>query len=137
MLPAGLRVDVHMGAPVAARHEDLRVLVSIGSQSGATVRLRGISLDIAQVMLAAQAPGSIPLRPGVPPVPTGDEGEAGRIVFKPVESMMLEFAGTSYLAQPVGSGGYVVPFRYGTEEPGKAEWDGKRESKRIDLEVKH
>jgi len=137
MLPAGLRVDVHMGTSLVQRHEDLRVLVSIGSQSGATVRLSGVSLDIAQVMLAAQAPSSIPLRPGIPPVPTADDGEAGRIVFKPVESMMLEYAGPSYLAQPVGTGRYVVQFRYDSKEPGKAGADEMRERGWIDLEVKH
>ncbi|UQA62224.1 hypothetical protein [Polyangium aurulentum] len=137
MLPAGLRVDVHMGGPIVERREDLRVLVSIGSQSGATIRMSGVSLDIAQVMLAAQAPSRIPLRPGIPPVPTADDGEAGRIVFKPVESMLLEYAGPSYLAQPVGTGRYIVQFRYDTREPGKTGAEEKLERGWIDLEVKH
>ncbi len=140
LLPSGLRVDVHVGAPMVERHEDLRVLVSIGSQSGATVRMNGVSVDVAKVMLAAQGSESIPLRPGIPPVPTGDEGDAGRIVFKPVESLLLEYAGTSYLAQPLAPGRYLVQFRLdekNDQTPGGAEGDGKRQSGWIALEVKH
>lgn len=140
LLASGLRVDVHVGAPMVERHEDLRVLVSISNQSGATVRMKGMSVDVAQVMLAAQGPENIALRPGIPPVPTGDEGDAGRIVFKPVESMLLEYAGPSYLAQPAGAGRYIVQFRYdekNDQTPGGPERGGKRESGWIALEVKH
>jgi hypothetical protein len=137
VLPSGLRVDVHVGAPVVERREDLRVLVSIGSQSGATLRLNGVSMDIAQVMVAAQGPENIALRPGIPPLPTGDEGEAGRIVFRPVESMLLDYGGTSYLAQPVGAGRYLVQFWYKDRTAGKAEGEGKRESGWIVLDAKH
>src|SRR5262245_25405095 len=63
-IAGGLRVDVRVASPRVERPEDLRVLVSIGNPTGAAVRLNGLSLDIAQLVLAVQSEDGTPVHPG-------------------------------------------------------------------------
>jgi hypothetical protein len=122
---AGLKVDVKLPSPAMEGPEDLRVLVSVGNQSGATIRMHGFAVDIAKVALAAQTMEGKPSPQGQFAATTSEEGDAGRILLAPGQSNRSDYAGRGVSAQPVGLGAY----REETSARGSSQENGERGGK--------
>ena len=104
------------------------------------MRLNGIFLNRPRVLLKVRRRDGLPIHPGPPGMPPLDDGEVGRRVLKPEESVTFQYSGSDYFGTDLSPASIKYSFATKTSfrrkeiETGKieTEWLGFRSDQAMD-----
>jgi hypothetical protein len=131
-----LEVDFKMLTPVIPASEKLQVVVIMTNRSAGNLRLNALLLNRPRVLLKARTMEGVPVNPGPPGMPPLDDGETGRKILKPGESVTFQYTGQQYFGTELSAGEYQMQFRYENTLPQRGDWTGTVETEWLDFEVR-
>ena len=131
-----LNVDFRVVTPVIPAAEKLAVVVTMTNEATGNLRLNALFLDRPKVLLQVRTIEGVPINPGPPGMPPLDNGEAGRKMLKPQESITFRYTGPQYFGTELPPGRYQIRFRYENTLPQKGDWTGTIETEWLDFEVR-
>jgi hypothetical protein len=123
-------------SPRITSGEDLEVRVTLSNRGQDTTRLNTLFLGSATIVLKMRRADETPVRPGPPPVPFQDDGQAGRRALAPGDSMTLVYRGRDYLGgKSLPPGTYQVKFVHANSSSEHGDWTGAVESEWKTFEI--
>lgn len=130
-----LSVEVSV-SPRITSADDLEVRVTLRNRGQETTRLNTLFLESATIVLKVRRSDDTPVHPGPPPVPFQDDGQAGRRMLAPGDSMTLAYRGRDYLGgKSLPPGTYQVRFAHESASSGYGDWTGTLESEWKTFEI--
>lgn len=130
-----LELEFKVLRPTITAAGELVCVVVFTNKSASNMRLNGIFLNRPRVLLKVRRRDGLPIHPGPPGMPPLDDGEVGRRVLKPEESVTFQYSGSDYFGTDLSPGKYQVQFRYENILSKKGDWTGKIETEWLDFEV--
>ena len=126
-----LEVLLAANPQVARDFQGVALAVTITNRSSAPIRLRTVDLDVASLVFELRdgSGNRIPLMP--PPVPLEDDGQSGRQVLEPAESIAITYHGGELVGFTPEPGRYMLRFRYRAEASGAGDWQGLLQSAEV------
>ena len=131
-----LEVDFKLLTPGISDAEKLKAMVIMTNRSGGPLRLNALFLDRPQVLLKVRTMEGVPVNPGPPGMPPRDDGQVGRKILKPGESVTFHYTGQEYFGTELAAGEYQIQFRYENTVPQRGDWTGTVETEWLDFEVR-
>ncbi len=130
-----LAVDVFV-SPQINQPDDLAVTVTFTNQGENDLQLTVLFHQSPTTVLKIRSIDLGPILSGPPPVPPIDDGQVGRKVLAPGESIALTYKGRDYLqGLSLPPGIYQVKFRYENTISEYNDWTGSIESEWLNFEV--
>jgi hypothetical protein len=116
-------------SPRITSADDLEVRVTLSNRGQDTMRLNTLFLESATIVLKMRRSDDTPVHAGPPPVPFEDDGQAGRRMLAPGESMTLVYRGRDFLGgKSLPPGTYQIRFVHESASSGYGDWTGTVES---------
>ena len=130
-----LKVDFKVLTPTISAAGELACEAVFTNRSVEDLRLNALILNRPKVLLKVRNSLGLPVHPGPPGMPPLDDGEVGRKVLKPGESVSFKYSGLAYFGTDLAPGKYQVRFRYENILPQKGDWTGTIETEWLAFEV--
>ena len=99
------------------------------------LKLNTLFLGFAPILLKVQHADGTPVNPTSPPFPPEDDGDEGRVVLKPNESVTFEYRGVDLFGDDLADGNYQVRFRHENTDAKYRDWVGTLETDWVNFEV--
>lgn len=129
----GLSAEISV-TPGPQKLTEMRVTVTVGNESGTTLRFNAQYFTAPALMLRFEDAQGQPVPTGGPPLPAKDDGKVGRLDLKPGETVRHVYEGELIFGEPLDPGKYTVRFRY-LNRTGFQEWTGVLETPRVEFAI--
>ncbi len=122
---AELQASVTIAVPRLDRSSELELDVTLTNTGSAPVRLNTLFFPYAQIMLRAEHADGTPTDSGPPPLPPHDDGQRGRVVLSPGETLHHVYRGAMYFVNELPPGAYRIRFRHVNHFADHGDWTGE------------
>jgi hypothetical protein len=131
-----MRVELTIPRAPVRNARDLVVSARIVNDGSEPVRLNVTFLSMPAVVLKVRDGLGRRVAPAPPPVPPLDDGEAGREVLEPGETLSFDYNGGALFGTTPDLGTYSVRFLYRSGDAGAdRDWQGALESNWADFTI--
>lgn len=130
----GLGAEISV-TPEIRKKEDLKVTLTLSSESQDPLRINGMFLLAGSLRLKFLREDGQPVPTGPPPTPRVDDGKTGRIEVLPGHPFVHTYSGGSIFGTALAPGRYTVSFSYQNAPKYPDEWHGIIETSAVPFEV--